>query len=314
MKQIEDDAAIKAAVLVSGKKDSWIAGANIKMIEKLTSAEAATEAAHTGQKAFDRIASLQPRKPFVAAIDGACLGGGLEFALACSYRVATSNSKTVLGVPEVMIGLLPGSGGTQRLPKLVGAQAALTLMLQGKQLKADRAKKIGLVDLVVDPAALERVARTRRRQLVSGDLKPRKRKKGWMDWFLEDTSIGRKVMFGQAAKTVQKQTKGKYPAPNAILECAKVGLEQGHTVGSQVERQKFGELAATTESSALRGLFFGQTASKKNRFGEPGTPVRTIGVLGAGLMGAGIAEVTASKAMRVLLKDRDGPSSRAAPR
>lgn len=307
MQRIENDDSIKAAVLISAKPNSWIAGANIKMLESVSAggSKAAEDTAGLGQQGMDRIAAMQKKKPWVAAIDGACLGGGLEMALACSYRVASASPKTVLGLPEVMLGLLPGSGGTQRLIPLVGGAAGLDMMLTGKQLKSDRAKKMGLVDNVVDANGLERAAVATALDAINGAVKPRQRKKGWMDWFLEDTSIGRKVMFGQAAKTVAKATKGKYPAPGAILECAKVGLEQGHAVGSQVERQKFGELAATTESSALRGLFFGQTASKKNRFGEPGTPVRTIGVLGAGLMGAGIAEVSAVKDYRVLLKDRD---------
>ena len=111
-----------------------------------------------GQVVMNRVANMQSKKPWIAAIDGACLGGGLEMALACSYRVATASPKTVLGLPEVMLGLLPGSGGTQRLIPLVGAQKGLDLMLTGKQLKADRAKKMGLVDHVVDAHALERSA------------------------------------------------------------------------------------------------------------------------------------------------------------
>ena len=107
-----------------------------------------------GQLVMNRVSDMQKRKPWIAAIDGACLGGGLEMAMTCSQRIATSNSKTVLGLPEVMLGLLPGWGGTQRLPKIVGAANALDLMLTGKMLKADRAKKMGLVDLVVDPSAL----------------------------------------------------------------------------------------------------------------------------------------------------------------
>jgi enoyl-CoA hydratase/long-chain 3-hydroxyacyl-CoA dehydrogenase len=305
MTRIEEDDAIKAAVLISAKPGSWIAGANIKMLENLESGEAAEEVAGIGQKGMDRVAMMQKKKPWVAAIDGACLGGGLEMALACSYRVATASPKTVLGLPEVMLGLLPGSGGTQRLIPLVGGQAGLDLMLTGKQLKSDRAKKMGLVDHVVDANALERTAVATAMDAVSGAIKPRKRKAGWMDWFLESTGVGRGVLFNQAAKGVAKQTKGKYPAPVAILECAKTGLEAGHTKGSHVERQKFGELAATSESSALRGLFFGQTASKKNRFGAPSVPIETIGVLGAGLMGAGIAEVSAVKDYRVLLNDQN---------
>ena len=272
--RFEEDATIKAAVLISGKKDSWVAGANIKMIEKLTDATAATEAARTGQSAFDRIADFQSKKPMVAAIDGACLGGGLELALACGYRMATSSPKTVLGVPEVMIGLLPGSGGTQRLPRLIGAAAALDLMLTGKQLKADRAKKLGLVDAVVDSHALERSAIATAEQLATGALKPRARKLGWMDWALEKTALGRKVLFDQAEKKVTKQTKGRYPAPYAILECTRTGLESGHAVGSKVERERFGELAVTSEARALRGLFFGQTDAKKNLCAAHGSRLR----------------------------------------
>jgi enoyl-CoA hydratase/long-chain 3-hydroxyacyl-CoA dehydrogenase len=133
-----------------------------------------------------------------------------------------------------------------------------------------------------------------------------------MDWFLEKTPVGRKVMFDQAEKKVTKTTKGKYPAPYAILECTKAGLEGGHEAGSKVERERFGELAVTSEAKSLRGLFFGQTECKKNVFAEQVKgdflKVKNVGILGAGLMGAGIAEVTATKDMRVLLKDRDVPS------
>jgi len=140
---------------------------------------------------------------------------------------------------------------------------------------------------------------------ASGALKPKARKLGWMDWFLEKTPPGRNLLFSQATKKMEKATKGKYPAPPAILECAKAGLESGHSAGSKAERDLFGKLSATSESAALRGLFFGQTDSKKNKFGKPEVKVNTVAVLGAGLMGAGIAEVSAAKGIRVLLKDRD---------
>lgn len=303
--KVESDDSIKAVVLASGKKGSWIAGANIKQIEEIKSSAHASEMVGVGQKVMNRVADMQAKKPWIAAIDGACLGGGLEMAMTCTQRIASSSSKTVLGVPEVMLGLLPGWGGTQRLPKIVGAANSLDMMLTGKMLKGARAKKIGLVDLVVDPNALERTAIAVAEQFVDGTAKPTVRKLGWMDWFLEKTGPGRNLMFKKATEKVMKQTKGKYPAPLAILECAKTGLESGHAAGSAKEAELFGSLSQTAESKSLRGLFYGQTECKKNNFGEPSVNVETIGVLGAGLMGAGIAQCSASKGFRVLLKDRD---------
>ena len=119
-----------------------------------------------------------------------------------------------------MLGLLPGAGGTQRLPRLVGAQTAIQMMLTGQQVKPDKAKKMGLVDAVVDPNALERSAIATALDAASGKTKPRQRKLGWMDWFLEKTPPGRKLLFDQATKAMLKQTKGNYPAPPAILESA----------------------------------------------------------------------------------------------
>jgi len=305
VERVEKDESVKAVVLASAKKGSWIAGANIKQIEEIKSVEQASEMVGVGQKVMDRVSNMQAKKPWIAAIDGACLGGGLEMAMTCTTRIASSSSKTVLGVPEVMLGLLPGWGGTQRLPKIVGAANALDMMLTGKMIKGDRARKMGLVDNVVDANALERTAIATAEQFAAGTAKPKMRKLGWMDWFLEKTPVGRNLMFKKATEKVMKQTKGKYPAPIDILDCVKTGLESGHAAGSAKEASKFGALSQTTESRSLRGLFYGQTECKKNTYGEPAVSVQTIGVLGAGLMGAGIAQCSATKGFRVLLKDRD---------
>lgn len=304
---IENDPAIKAVVLASAKPGSFVAGADVKQIAALGNlpAEAAAAASRAGQESLDRLAAMQHSKPWVAAIDGSCLGGGLEMALACAYRVASTSPKTVLGLPEVQLGLLPGAGGTQRLPKLVGVAAALDLMLTGKHLKPAKAKKLGLVDHVVDAAGLARTAAAAAADAAAGKTKPRARKRGWLDWALEATPPGRALLFSQAGKAMLKATKGRYPAPPAILECVKEGVAAGHAAGSAKERALFGELATTAESAALRGIFFGMTACKKNPYGEPARRVQTVGVLGAGLMGAGIAEVSTAKGLRVLLKDRD---------
>lgn len=149
LQEIETNPSITSAVITSAKPGCFIAGADISMLEKCKTAADATKISHEGQILFDRLE--QSRKPVVAAINGVCLGGGLELALACHYRIATKDKKTSLGLPEVMLGLLPGAGGTQRLPKLTSVPTALDLTLTGKSLKADKAKKLGIVDLLVTP-------------------------------------------------------------------------------------------------------------------------------------------------------------------
>jgi len=138
---VENDPEIKAVVFTSGKKDSFIAGADITMLETVTTAEEGERISREGHKAMDRIESC--KKPVVAAIHGVALGGGLEVALACHARVASDSKKTKLGLPEAQLGLLPGAGGTQRLPRLIGVQPALDMMLTGKQLDAKKARKLG---------------------------------------------------------------------------------------------------------------------------------------------------------------------------
>lgn len=182
LKDFETNSAINSAVLISAKPGCFIAGADIGMLESCTSAQEATSISHGAQIMFERME--RSRKPIVAAINGVCLGGGLELALACHYRIATKDKKTGLGLPEVMLGLLPGGGGTQRLPKLTSLPTALDMELTGKTIKADRAKRLGLVDQLVSPLGpgllpaeqstieyLEKVAIEAAKDLASGKLK-----------------------------------------------------------------------------------------------------------------------------------------------
>jgi enoyl-CoA hydratase/long-chain 3-hydroxyacyl-CoA dehydrogenase len=208
-----------------------------------------------------------------------------------------------------MLGLLPGAGGTQRLPRLLGVRAALPMLLTGKTLNADRAKRAGLVDSVADPAALEAAATSAAQQLAAGTLKPKRGMKG-VNWLIESvltrTPFGRSYVFKQARQQVLKETAGKYPAPLAILDVVEKGLASGIVVGSDAESTRFGQLGMTPESRALVSIFQGQTALKKNRFADEGartTSVRTVAVVGAGLMGAGIAQVSMQAGLTVLLKD-----------
>eukprot|EP00735_Rhodelphis_limneticus_P009003 TRINITY_DN2460_c0_g1::TRINITY_DN2460_c0_g1_i1::g.8765::m.8765 TRINITY_DN2460_c0_g1::TRINITY_DN2460_c0_g1_i1::g.8765 ORF type:complete len:762 (+),score=307.57,sp/P40939/ECHA_HUMAN/49.93/0.0,ECH/PF00378.15/1.8e-65,3HCDH_N/PF02737.13/8.3e+02,3HCDH_N/PF02737.13/1.2e-54,3HCDH/PF00725.17/1.8e-23,3HCDH/PF00725.17/1.7e-05,DUF3798/PF12683.2/0.062,DUF3798/PF12683.2/1.2e+02,HSP33/PF01430.14/0.26,HSP33/PF01430.14/3.1e+03,NAD_binding_2/PF03446.10/5.4e+02,NAD_binding_2/PF03446.10/0.8 TRINITY_DN2460_c0_g1_i1 len=303
---VENDKNVKAVVLISGKPDNFIAGADIRMLSECKSSAELTTLSHRGQQMLDRLAA---GKPTVAAINGVCLGGGLEVALACHYRIASTHPKTSLGVPEVMLGLLPGAGGTQRLPRLVGMQAALDMMLTGKNIKPQRALKMKLVDSVADPNALEGAAIQAAKKLAEGKLKPNREPKSLVEkatrFALEKVPFGRDFALNKAKEMVTKMTLGNYPAPFDIIECVRTGLASGMEAGLKEERERFGKLGQTDVSKALVSIYFGQTAAKKNRFGDvsPQEKVKTVAVLGAGLMGAGITQVTADKGLRVLLKD-----------
>nr|XP_009667959.1 PREDICTED: trifunctional enzyme subunit alpha, mitochondrial [Struthio camelus australis] len=308
--------AVKSAVLISSKPGSFIAGADLDMIGACKTSQEVTQLSQEGQKMLEKIE--RSSKPIVAAISGSCLGGGLEVALACHYRIATKDKKTVLATPEVSLGLLPGAGATQRLPKLVGLPAAFDMMLTGKSIRPDRAKKMGLVDQLVDPLGpglktpeartieyLEEVAISFARGLANRTVSTRK-SKGLMQK-ITDYAMAVPFVRQQVYKTVeskvQKQTKGLYPAPLKIIEVVKTGLDQGRDAGYLTESQNFGQLAMTKESKALIGLYRGQVQCKKNKFGTPQREVKTLAVLGAGLMGAGIAQVSVDKGLNTILKD-----------
>ena len=301
LSEIKANSQLKGLVFISGKPDSFIAGADISMLDGCKTAEEAQAIGRMGQQMFDQLEQLPI--PLVAAIHGPCLGGGLELALACHARVATSDSKTVLGLPEVQLGLLPGSGGTQRLPKLVGLQKALDMILTGKQLRAAQAKKAGLVDDVVPKSILLEAAI---KLALKGKPKRDPAKLNLVGKVLERTPFGRNVLFGQARKQTLKKTQGNYPAPLKILDVIKTGVDSGMQAGLAAEAKAFGQLCMTKESAALRSLFFATTQMKKETGAGDTKPetVRKAAVLGGGLMGGGIANVTATKAgIPVRIKD-----------
>ncbi|XP_033644913.1 trifunctional enzyme subunit alpha, mitochondrial-like [Asterias rubens] len=307
---------VKGIVVISSKPDCFIAGADINMLASCKSAEEIVELSMNGQKLLARVESSP--KPVVAAIMGTCLGGGLEVALSCHYRIAVNNSKTMLAVPEVMLGLLPGAGGTQRLPKLIGVPNAFDMMLTGKNIPAKKSKSMGLVDRLVEPLGpglmspqdrtlqyLEQVAVEAAKDIASGKLKTEK-VKGFMQK-AQDYVMGLGFVKNQIYKKVHgmvmKNTKGLYPAPLKIIDVVKTGLEQGPEAGYLAEAQTFGELGMTPHAKGLMGLYTGQVICKKNRFGTPQRPVKTLSILGAGLMGAGVGQVSIDKGMHVILKD-----------
>ncbi|MCG9583107.1 fatty acid oxidation complex subunit alpha FadJ [Vibrio tubiashii] len=297
----EKGAAIKGLVVHSLKPDNFIAGADVRMLDACTSAKEAQALAEKGQQMFQQLSDLP--YPVVAAIHGPCLGGGLELALACDYRVCSDSDKTRLGLPEVQLGLLPGSGGTQRLPRLIGLLPSLDMILTGKQLRAKKAKKLGVADAVVPHTVLLDVAKSFVEKHAG--KKKAKRKVSTKEKLISNTGLGRKVIFEQAAKKTNDKTRGNYPAADAILQVIRFGLEKGFEKGQKKEAERFGELVMTSESKALRSIFFATTEMKKEHGSDAQPkPIARAAVLGGGLMGAGISHVSVAKAkVPVRIKD-----------
>jgi 3-hydroxyacyl-CoA dehydrogenase/enoyl-CoA hydratase/3-hydroxybutyryl-CoA epimerase len=306
--RLERDDSVKAAVLLSGKKDVWIAGADIAEFLELEGAADAERLSRDGQQMLDKLESL--RKPIVAAIHGACLGGGLEAALACAYRIATDHPKTILALPEVKLGLIPGAGGTQRLPRLIGLRAALDMILTGKNVRAKQARKSGLIDELVHPAILRQIAVRRARELGSGERRRSQgAKRDAAGVMLDGNPIGRSLVLRKAREATWKETRGNYPAPITAIDAVAVGLSKGVEAGLREEARLFGHMAATPVSKQLIFLFFATNELKKDpgvaEPAPPPLPIERIGILGAGFMGAGIATVAVQQGTVVRIKDAD---------
>ena len=309
MRRLDGDASIQATVLISGKSDTFIAGADIEEFLEVKTAEDAERLSLDGQSLLDKLEGL--RTPVVAAIHGACLGGGLETALACAWRMGTDHPKTVLALPEVMLGLIPGAGGTQRLPRLVGLRNGLDMILTGRNVRAKKALQMGLLDEMVHPSILRDVAVRRARELGRGERKRSmgRRELTLADLALEKNPAGRAIVFRQARDRVRKQTRGNYPAPAAAIDAIAAGYSLGREGGLGEEARLFGAMAATRESRELIFLFFATSSLKKDTgvTGHAPAPreVRRMGVLGTGFMGAGIASVAAMQSIAVRFKDVD---------
>jgi 3-hydroxyacyl-CoA dehydrogenase/enoyl-CoA hydratase/3-hydroxybutyryl-CoA epimerase len=303
---IEANSAVKAAVLISGKPDVFIAGADIDAFLEFKSAKDAESASASGHQIMARLESS--RVPVVAAVHGACLGAGLEMTLACAYRIASDHPKTVLALPETQLGLIPGAGGTQRLPKVIGLQAALDMILTAKNVRGRKALQSGLVDELVHPSILRDIAIARAKALAAGTLQGHNRKKpGVMEMLLEGNPLGRAIVFRQARAMTLRKSRGAYPALPAAIDAVEAGYRGPPVHGYTTEARLFGEMAATAVSRELIFLFFA-TASLKKDTGVSGAspvplPVGQLGVLGTGFMGAGIAAVAAMQGIPVRFKD-----------
>jgi enoyl-CoA hydratase/carnithine racemase/3-hydroxyacyl-CoA dehydrogenase len=260
--QLEHDGEVKALIFISGKLDNFIAGAHIEEFLSFKNAQDAKALSQRAQHLMNRIEAFP--KPVVCAIRGACLGGGLEMALACHYRIATNHPKTQIGLPEVTLGLLPGAGGAQRLSKLAGVEVALSLMLSGKRLDAVESHKMGLIDRIVSADDLLDVALNAAVNLLSEDLKVTRDKGRRAFTTIEFATSARDwLAFRKAKSEVENTTKGHYPAPLAIIETLEHSARNGFSAGLDFEAQKFAELSQTSQSRNLIRLFFLQNAYKK---------------------------------------------------
>lgn len=286
------DSDIKGVVFTSSKKNIYLAGADLFLLQKnLTDVQFIRNIISYGQKTFNRIEDLNV--PTVAAINGVCLGGGLELALACKYRICSNDKSTKLGLPEVSLGFLPAWGGTTRLPKLIGLPTALKMLLTGSQVPHKLAKKYKLVDNVVH-----------KENLVSASIsaihknKPVRRKSGLIE-LLPDSFILRK-----ARQNVMSKTKGNYPAPLKIIDVLRSGKSLTRREKLELEISAFVELSQTTACSNLLRIFFLQEKSKKLKIVDTKhKSVNNVTVIGAGTMGSGIAQWVSSRNIGVLLKD-----------
>ncbi len=299
---------IECLLFMSKKPGIFIAGADVKEIQSIRDEESGYKVGRVGQNIFTAFEKLPFKK--VAVIDGACMGGGTELSLCCDFRLASDAPKTKIALPEVNLGILPGWGGTQRLPKLVGLQRALDIILTGKNLNAKRAWKSGLVDKIIPAEWVKEKAIEFAGDVLAGKTKKytaRRKPKGAANMVLEQTTIGRNLIFSQAEKMLLKKTHGHYPAPLKALETIKKTYGMDLKDGLEIEARALGELMATDISKNLVQLFFWtEEIKKENGTDRPelkGEPIHKAAVLGAGVMGGGIAQLFASRGIPVRVKD-----------
>lgn len=297
---------ILALVLRSGKEGAFIAGADVAAIAALGSADQARAASAEGQRIFRRIERL--RVPTIAAVDGACMGGGTELILHCDYRIASDRGSTSIGLPEVRLGILPGFGGTVKLPATVGMQNALGLILSGKPARAARARRIGLVDRVVPAARFEAATGEFVREVVEGRVERAEPSLGFAQRLLEGTALGRRVLFGSARKRTRAEVGSFYPAPFKAIDVLAEQADLKPDEAYAKEAEALGALAVTPESKNLVRVFQLSQAARRTlprEVAEQARPVERLGVIGAGAMGAAIAELAAARDLPVTLKDID---------
>src|SRR3989449_955090 len=307
--QAAHDKNVRGLVVMSAKPASFIAGADVNEIRALGSIQEAEQASRKGQRLFDAIEHLP--FPVVAAINGTCLGGGTELVLSCHFRIVADDPRVEIGLPEVRLGIMPGWGGTQRLPRLLGMRPGLDMILTGRSASAKRAMRIGLADDVAPPETLLEAAEKLVMDAAEGRSRPRRR--------LQDSVLARvnpifQVRLAVASQIARRNLRARvnethYPAPYRALEAVIHGLRHGMDAGLQREAELLGPLAAGRTSKNLVSIFLMQRAARR----DPGVDdpavrpreVRAAAVIGAGVMGGGIAQALARSGVGVRLKDID---------
>ncbi|MGH7945232.1 MAG: 3-hydroxyacyl-CoA dehydrogenase NAD-binding domain-containing protein [Opitutaceae bacterium] len=302
---LENDAGVRGVILTSAKPKVFIAGADLNAFAKDASARALHDMVDHGHRIFTQLSRL--KVPGVAAIRGVCLGGGLEVALACDWRVASIDKATKLGLPETQLGILPAWGGSTRLPHLIGLPAALSLILTGKQIAGAQALKLGVVDEATHPEYLLDAART----LIARGKRPASARR-WSNTFPFTWIVAAKARFD-----VRRKTRGHYPAPLKAIDVCTKAASSSFEEGLMLEKESFLELVRTPECRNLLSVYFLQERAKKltsdatTQAATPKDPddtlaprkIRRVAVIGAGTMGAGIAQWISARGTPVRLKD-----------
>jgi 3-hydroxyacyl-CoA dehydrogenase/enoyl-CoA hydratase/3-hydroxybutyryl-CoA epimerase len=293
---------LKGLVLASAKPSIFIAGADLGSFSKATRPEELSDLIDLGQNLFNRLSALSI--PTVAAIHGACVGGGYEICLACDARIASPDKSTKIGLPETLLGILPAWGGSTRLPRLIGVPKALEIILAGKTLAAKPALKCGMIDDIVPREYLVEKAS---QMILTRGSRLSERKSGFTKSLLS-TGLAARLIAGRVEKTLYKKTRGHYPAPFKALEVVTRGISRSIEESLALERDAIVELARGEVARNLIRIFFLQERAKKLS-GVPGDDkskiekVRQIAVIGAGVMGAGIAQWASSREISVILRD-----------
>jgi 3-hydroxyacyl-CoA dehydrogenase/enoyl-CoA hydratase/3-hydroxybutyryl-CoA epimerase len=298
--RLQDRSDIRQLTIASAKPSGFLAGADLEEFALVETADQARAISAAGQGLFDRIASADLPYVIVAVIHGVCLGGGLELALACRHGVVVDHPKTQIGFPEIEIGLLPGWGGTQRLPRTVGLERALQVILGRKRLTASEAVRWGLANRALAVAHEPPPAHDELLRLQFDQGAAPRPARSWRQRILESNPLGRRLIFRTAAGLIRKKTPDDMPAPAEALKAVEVGFTQGLVAGLEAERAGVSRLAITPACRNLVGLFFQRERAKKT---ADGPAPRKIGVVGAGTMGAGIAQLAALKRFSVVVRE-----------